>query len=219
MAERRRPASAALLLLCGLLLAVQLGCVAADDEGEAGSEKVLVTCGSTIKLESSNTRHVLHSHEVSYGYGRGSGQQSVTGFYERDSAGSLWTIKGCSQGTPIKPGQEIKLQHIVTRRWLHSHLFASPLSNNQEVSCFGDDKNTDSGDVWRVEWDGSAASWERDMPVRLLHKDTGAFLSTHAVKYQRPIPGHTEVMGMKAKGVHTLWQATEGVYWAVRKAE
>ncbi len=104
--------------------------------------------------------------QVSYGYGRGSGQQSVTGFPDRDSAGSLWTIKGvsmlrsllscrctalpavgscpcklccpshllqCAQGTPIKSGQEIRLQHIVTRRWLHSHLFASPLSNNQEV--------------------------------------------------------------------------------------
>lgn len=57
-----------------------------------------------------------------------------------------------------------------------------------QVSCFGDDKNTDSGDVWRVEWDGAAAAWQRDMPVRLLHKDTGAFLSTHAVKYQRCVP-------------------------------
>lgn len=28
-------------------------------------------------------------------------------------------------------------------------------------------------------------AWQRDAPVRLLHKDTGAFLSTHAVKYQR----------------------------------
>lgn len=132
----------------------------------------------------------------------------------------------CAQGTPIKSGQEIRLQHIATRRWLHSHRFSSPLSNNQEVrwgggggwaglpscldtccrcatrhrallatshhvrhrllpraqvSCFGDDKNSDSGDVWRVEWDDSSmAAWRRDAPVRLLHKDTGAFLSTRA---------------------------------------
>ncbi|KAI7838401.1 hypothetical protein COHA_007805 [Chlorella ohadii] len=211
-----RATSLAALLLCWGLLAAQFCSAAANGDEEA----VMVTCGSTIKLESSNTRHVLHSHEVSYGYGRGSGQQSVTGFPDRDSAGSLWTIKGCAQGTPIKSGQEIRLQHIVTRRWLHSHLFASPLSNNQEVSCFGDDKNSDSGDVWRVEWDdGSMQAWQRDAPVRLLHKDTGAFLSTHAVKYQRPIPGHTEVMAMKTKGVHTLWRATEGVYWETRKSE
>lgn len=52
-----------------------------------------VTCGSTIKLEADTTRHLLHSHEVSYGYGRGSGQQSVTGFPERDSANSLWVVR------------------------------------------------------------------------------------------------------------------------------
>lgn len=32
--------------------------------------------------------------------------------------------------------------------------------------------------------------------VRLVHKDTGAYLSNHNVKYQRPIPGHTEVRGV-----------------------
>lgn len=29
----------------------------------------------------------------------------------------------------------MRLQHIATRRWLHSHLFSSPLTNNQEVRC------------------------------------------------------------------------------------
>ncbi|EFN51833.1 hypothetical protein CHLNCDRAFT_32836 [Chlorella variabilis] len=178
-----------------------------------------VTCGSTIKLEADTTRHLLHSHEVSYGYGRGSGQQSVTGFPERDSANSLWVVRsgGCLQGTPITKGQAIKLQHIGTRRWLHSHLFVSPLSNNQEVSCFGDDATTDTGDMWRVEWDDGAKQWQRDAAVRFVHKDTGAFLSNHGVKYQRPIPGHTEVYAIKgSKGRHTVWRATEGVYWPAR---
>ena len=52
-----------------------------------------VTCGSLIKLEAEGTKHVLHSHEVSYGYGRGSGQQSVTAFPERDSGMSLWALR------------------------------------------------------------------------------------------------------------------------------
>lgn len=46
-----------------------------------------------VKLEADKTRHVLHSHEVSYGYGRGSGQQSVTGYPEKDQAGSLWIVR------------------------------------------------------------------------------------------------------------------------------
>ena len=60
----------------------------------------------------------------------------------------------------------MRLQHAASRRWLHSHLFSSPLSNNQEVSCFGDDANTDSGDVWQVEWDDSAAHWLQDSVIR-----------------------------------------------------
>lgn len=62
-----------------------------------------------------------------------------------------------------------------------------------QVSCFGDDSTSDSGDMWRVEWDGAAPHWERDAAVRLLHRDTAGYLSNHAVQYQRPIPGHTEV--------------------------
>lgn len=53
-----------------------------------------VTCGSVIKLEHVKTGHLLHSHEVSYGAGRGSGQQSVTGYPEKDSAGSMWIVRG-----------------------------------------------------------------------------------------------------------------------------
>ena len=59
----------------------------------AAAVSLQVTCGSVVKLEAGATRHYLHSHEVSYGYGRGSGQQSVTGYPERESANSLWTVR------------------------------------------------------------------------------------------------------------------------------
>ena len=44
--------------------------------------------------------------------------------------------KHCARGTPIKFGTHVRLQHTATRRWLHSHHFQSPLTNNQEV-CSG----------------------------------------------------------------------------------
>ena len=40
----------------------------------------------------------------------------------------------CEQGSAIASGSLIRLQHAATRKWLHSHHFGSPLSNNQEVS-------------------------------------------------------------------------------------
>ena len=41
----------------------------------------------------------------------------------------------------------IRLQHLNTGRFLHSHLFTSPLSGNQEVSAFGDLSGGDTGTV------------------------------------------------------------------------
>lgn len=135
-------------------------------------ESVQVTCGSTIKLENDRTGHLLHSHDVSYAGRQSSGQQSVTGYPERDSGGSLWIVRGaendayCEQGTPLKKGAQIRLQHAATRRWLHSHLFSSPLSRNQEISCFGSDDESDTGDVWILELVDKADQWNRDAIVR-----------------------------------------------------
>ena len=67
--------------------------------------------------------------------------------------------------------------------------------------------------MWSVHWDGNSKEWMRDATVRFKHRDTGAYLSTHAVKFQRPIPGHTEVFAVKNKGSNALWRATEGVYF------
>lgn len=66
----------------------------------------------------------------------------------------------------MKNGAQVRLQHAVTQRWLHSHHFSSPLSNNQEVSCFGSNEESDSGDVWVIEWDDKSKEWERDMSIK-----------------------------------------------------
>ena len=47
--------------------------------------------------------------------------------------------------TQVKCGSVIRLQHLQTRLFLHSHNFVSPLSGNQEVSCFGDGSQGDRG--------------------------------------------------------------------------
>jgi hypothetical protein len=35
-----------------------------------------------------------------------------------------------------------------------------------QVSCFGDDNQSDGGDVWIIEWDGKAKFWRQDQKVR-----------------------------------------------------
>merc|ERR1712241_619339 len=122
------------------------------------------TCGSVVKLMNVHRSIRLHSHDVKYG--SGSGQQSVTGVETKTDVNSHWAIMGkspkapCQRGEVVKCGQEIRLQHQSTKRNLHSHHFSSPLSNQQEVSAFGEEGDGDTGDVWKVVCDTDY--WQRD---------------------------------------------------------
>ena len=113
-------------------------------------------------------------------YGTGSGQQSVTGYPDGDDSNSLWVVRPAlgephlPQGTRVSKGTRVRLQHLETRRWLHSHSHLSPLSGRvaraqqrlirtpcsrgvlrlsdrrqQEVSAFGDDNQSNTNDNWR----------------------------------------------------------------------
>lgn len=186
----------------------------------AASEGVQITYGSAIKLMHERTKFRLHSHDVPYG--SGSGQQSVTGFPGVDDANSYWAVRSTDsskQGDPIKSGSIIRLQHMKTRRWLHSHLHASPISGNMEVSCFGDDNESDTGDYWRLEIEGSGKTWRQDQRVRLQHLDTGGYLHSHDKKYTRIAGGQQEVCGVKEKRPDNVWLAAEGVYFPVTESK
>ncbi|XP_033103200.1 stromal cell-derived factor 2-like [Anneissia japonica] len=172
-----------------------------------------VTCGSVIKFM--NTRHNvrLHSHDIKYG--SGSGQQSVTAVEASDDKNSYWQVKGkkdrpCTRGTPIKCGQTIRLFHADTRRNLHSHLFKSPLSQNQEVSAFGEDGDGDDGDYWVLTCSGK--NWKRNEQVRLKHVLTEKYLTVTGEVYGRPIHGQREVCAQGSPNSNTYWKAMEGVY-------
>ncbi|KFW80900.1 Stromal cell-derived factor 2-like 1, partial [Manacus vitellinus] len=145
----------------------------------------------------------------------GSGQQSVTGVEASDDANSYWRIRGksdgsCQRGTPVKCGQAIRLTHVNTGKNLHTHHFPSPLSNNQEVSAFGDDGEGDDLDIWIVQCSGTY--WERDDAVRFKHVGTEVFLSITGEQYGHPIRGQREVHGMPAANHHNYWKAMEGVF-------
>ncbi|XP_027156724.1 stromal cell-derived factor 2-like protein [Coffea eugenioides] len=101
----------------------------------AASEGVQITYGSVIKLMHERTKFRLHSHDEPYG--SGSGQQSVTGFPNVDDSNSYWIVRPVSdtnaqQGDTIKGGTIIRLQHMRTRKWLHSHLL-NLLGHSQPV--------------------------------------------------------------------------------------
>ncbi|XP_050219785.1 stromal cell-derived factor 2-like protein [Mercurialis annua] len=194
---------------------------ATSSSSSSSSESVEITYGTVLKLMHERTKFRLHSHDVPYG--SGSGQQSVTGFPNVDDANSYWIVRPepdtAKQGDPIKSGTIIRLQHMKTRKWLHSHLHSSPISGNLEVSCFGGESQSDTGDYWRLFIEGSEKTWKKDQRIRLQHVDTSGYLHSHDKKYQRIAGGQQEVCGVREKRADNVWIAAEGVYLPVAESK
>uniref|UniRef100_T1H413 MIR domain-containing protein n=1 Tax=Megaselia scalaris TaxID=36166 RepID=T1H413_MEGSC len=173
----------------------------------------VVTYGSILKLLNQDYGYRLHSHDVKYG--SGSGQQSTTGIELKEDVNSHWVVKTTedkfvNRGEHVKCGDVIRLEHLTTKKNLHSHMFSSPLSGEQEISCYGNDGEGDSGDNWQVVCGGE--SWNRDLPVRFKHKDTSAYLGMSGRTFGRPISGQMEVVGYSSAQHGTKWTTAEGLF-------
>ncbi len=94
----------------------------------------------------------------------------------------------CNDSEKIKNGGTIRLQHLNTKKNLHSHLHPSPLTNQQEVSAYGDNGVGDTGDDWKVEVT-TGTHWKRGETVKFKHVDTGKYLQSNRNQYRNPIPG------------------------------
>jgi len=170
-----------------------------DDETEITS----VTCGSVFKLRHISSGFRLHSHKVSYG--SGSGQQSITGFEGADDQNSFWVVKGphgthCPQGKLLKHGDVIRIQHLTSKKNLHSHTHRSPFTKQNEVSGYLEGEEGDTGDHWKIEMKSGSGEWLRGEPVYFLHIDTNAYLHANpTMKFQHPIPGQIEITGFTPK--------------------
>ncbi|XP_076228685.1 stromal cell-derived factor 2 [Nomia melanderi] len=175
-----------------------------------------VTCGSALKLMNVEYKVRLHSHDIKYG--GGSRQQSVTGTATKEDGNSYWLVKGgtkkqCTRGEPIKCGDTIRLEHVATKKNLHSHRVLSPLSGKQEISAYGDSKGEgDNGDNWLLMCHNEF--WMRDEPVTLKHVDTNVYLAVTEKVYNILINGQNEVVGeyFTTYDPHLQWLATEGVF-------
>ena len=191
-------------------------------EQEAQSLLKPVTIGSTVKLQNiAYPKMRLHSHSIRYA--GGSQQQSVTGRMDTIDSNSHWTVLGAldavyRRGGLIPCDSIIRLQHLTTKKFLHSHHHASPLSQKQEVSAFGDDGLGDSGDHWQLICNRSNDShpfWLRNDTVSLKHVDTGALLgATNEIYGSGRVNGQFEIVGLynEAENQATKWKTNEGVF-------
>lgn len=175
-----------------------------------------VRLGVTIKVRHWVTGRALHSHPLVYGHPGTSGQQQVTCFAGSDD-NDLWLVNGPDgqpsgqgAGQSVQHGDVIRLEHVLTRRNLHSHGgFPSPVTRQQEVTCFGQSGAGDANDNWRVEVDGGRA-WQAGSRVRLVHVPTNAALHSHqGFSHPQWTSGQQEVTGFGPRDHNDWWIATD----------
>ncbi|ODV96494.1 hypothetical protein PACTADRAFT_49828 [Pachysolen tannophilus NRRL Y-2460] len=158
-----------------------------------------VGVGSKVTLRHLNTEGgYLHSHN--HLFETGSKQQQVT-LYPHLDENNIWTVELYNVSEPptsfepITDGTKIRLNHILTKRRLHSHDIRPPVTEHtdwqNEVSAYGfEGFEGDPNDDFIVEIvkkkskKGEAQERVRALETifRLRHAMTGCYLFSHEVK-------------------------------------
>lgn len=163
--------------------------------------------GSQVSLRQfKNEGGYLHSHP--HLYPEGSKQQQVTTYHHRDENNNFIirrafvvneTYKRTDEDNaddeiesldPLKHGDLVRLEHVMTGRFLHSHPVQPPIADkdhNYEVSGYGMHANkfSDLNDNWRVEIvneKGEPVGRAKEpiqavAKIRLVHQNIGCVLN------------------------------------------
>eukprot|EP01068_Selenidium_serpulae_P002748 Selendium_serpulae@DN2655_c0_g1_i1.p1 len=140
----------------------------------------------------------------------------------------MWQVKEAHGTEGIGAGEPVKCNDVVrfeasSRRNLHAHIHKSPISENHEVSAFGEgDGEGDGGDNYKVICQKSDSKvWMRGQPISLIHVDTnGRLMATKKYKFTNnncprcPIVGHLEVAVSRRSELNEnehFWLATGGM--------
>jgi hypothetical protein len=170
----------------------------------------VVHYGEEVRLRHLYSYRTLHSHDLPYQHRGTSGQQQVTCFAGAD-ANDLFRVKaphgaapGLRNGDVVSNGDVIRLEHSTTRRNLHSHAgVPSPVSRQQEVTCFGQDGEGDDNDNWRLE---GPQQWTYGAPMRLIHLNTDQALHSHlGLSDERNTAGQQEVTCFSGRDNNDMW--------------
>ncbi|KAI9318495.1 MIR motif-containing protein [Dichotomocladium elegans] len=172
----------------------------------------VVRYGNTITLYHLATGKYLNSDE--YTYQSGSYQQRVyaNDCNECDAEWIVLPIIGSDEcmGNEVGFDDPFRLKHVRTGRYLHSHPdIASPASEQQEVTAFGSDEESDQNDVWRLEalpeyeYPEEDYLWHLDLPHVIRHVETNLTLHSHDIEFE----GSNEVTAYPGIDENDQWAA------------
>ncbi|XP_046662326.1 protein O-mannosyl-transferase 2-like [Homalodisca vitripennis] len=118
-----------------------------------------VAYGAVVTLKIHRTGGgYLHSHWHLYPEGVGARQQQVTTYTHKDD-NNRWVVKKYNKEVDkedevelVRHGDLIRLEHVVTRRNLHSHREPAPVTKKHyQVTGYGENGTGDANDVWMVQ--------------------------------------------------------------------
>jgi len=177
--------------------------------------QTIIKYRDTVRLIHFKTSVALHSHNFDYSHEGSSRQQQVTGFGGMDE-NDYWIVKGVhgrdeffNKGVPVKNGDIIRLEHLNTRKNLHSHPgYPSPITQQQEVTAFSPDNNGigNLDDNWQVEVE-NGGMWEIGTKIRLIHSRTKVALHSHPVGDKEYTSDQQEITGFNKRNEDDFWVA------------
>ncbi|KPU75029.1 uncharacterized protein Dana_GF21197, isoform C [Drosophila ananassae] len=117
-----------------------------------------VAYGSVVTIKNHKTGGgYLHSHFHLYPKGVGARQQQITTYTHKDENNKFVIKPHNKQKVPkdklqlLKHGDLIRLEHLMTKRNLHSHAEPSAMTKkHHQVTGYGENGIGDVNDVWRV---------------------------------------------------------------------
>lgn len=135
----------------------------------------------------------LHSHWHLYPEGVGARQQQVTSYSHKDS-NNKWIVKRGLvderlDDIYVRDGDLIRLEHVITKRNLHSHFESAPITKRHyQVTCYGENGVGDANDLWQIKKESySVTHGNEDNRIytvktrfKLIHYLTNCALHSHS---------------------------------------
>eukprot|EP00051_Salpingoeca_urceolata_P023687 m.407471 g.407471 ORF g.407471 m.407471 type:complete len:560 (+) comp20138_c0_seq1:3375-5054(+) len=167
-----------------------------------------VAYGSVVSIKSQVVGvGLLHSHADLYPEAMGQ-QQQITTYPYKDS-NNLFRVKRQEpqgeQDLPlgedeplvfVRSGDRLRLEHVNTRRNLHSHPLQAPVTTrHRQVTAYGNDGIGDANDEWTiVVYDGTVGDRIRTLATtfRLIHGFAGGDCDLHTDGVPLPKWGHEQ---------------------------
>lgn len=192
-----------------------------------------ITYGSSLRIQ--NIISKFHLSSFGLNWSTGSGLQIVTAVSSDRDINSLFTIKEGEgypvkvNGDPVKCGEVIRLEHIVTGKNLHSHDFKSFITNSQEACAFGENGQGDVNDNFRVtcykQNDDELISGKSEIFLQHVPTEKYLYINYRGSMYNDrncrgcPIRGQREVSLTDKKDKQCLWQVIGGIIFSSEKEQ